>query len=103
MSLVKIFLILTLVFVFFCLLWLAFIRHVNPISPKEFLLKANEAQLSEKWSEEIEYNVEDDGKFHIVTNVVLITHRHYNVDLLGDNTRQPTEMIPVSLNVLKPV
>ena len=94
---------LTLVFVFFCLLWLAFIRNVNPISPKEFLLKANEAQLSEKWSEEIEYNVEDDGKFHIVTNVVLTTHRHYNVDLLGDNTRQPTEMIPVSLNVLKPV
>ena len=99
MSLVKIFLILTLVFVFFCLLWLAFIRHVNPaipkslpINPKEFLLKANEAQLSQKWSEEIELDVEDDGRFHIVTNVVLTTHRHYNVDLLYDDNRRPTEI-----------
>ena len=46
----------------------------------------------EKWSEEIEVDLEDDGKFYIVTDVVLMTHEHYNVDYLYNDTRQPTEI-----------
>ena len=97
MSFIKIFFILASTFAAFCLFWLMLIRNVSQpqslaINTKEFLLKANEAQLSVKWSEEFELDLEDSGKFHIVTNIILSTHRHYSINLLYDSNRPPTNI-----------
>lgn len=81
-------------FIGIVLVWLAFIRHVNnnppPLDP--FILKINDAQLSDKWNHDADLQIEDEGKFHMVTNIVLFTHKAYNVNLLYDNRRPPTEV-----------
>ena len=91
----QIFTVLTLSCVFSALSWLAFIRHVN--APKEsvhiqedFFQSVNKAKLSEKWSNDPELDIEDDGKFHLVTNVVLVTHKAYHSNLLYNREREPT-------------
>jgi len=97
MGFMKIFAILTFGFAFICLFWYALVRNVNPpqmlsLSDDHDILfqHANEAQLSDKWSNELELDIEDEGKFHIISNVILVTHKHYSSNLLYDNTRIPT-------------
>ena len=90
----SIFLILFLILLLFSLSWFALLCHVRP-APKsqeseKFLKNVNRAQLSEKWSNEPELDIEDEGKFHLVTNIILVTHRAYHTNLLYDNQRPPT-------------
>jgi len=90
----KIFLILTLCCVFFALSWLALIRNVGPppSAPiqEDFFQSVNQAQLSEKWSNDPELDIEDEGRFHVVTNIVLVTHKAYHSNLLLNGRRPPT-------------
>lgn len=89
----KIFLVLLFALVGIALTWLALIRHVQPMQslPLDDLIRnTNDAQLSEKWSNEPELDIEDEGKFHMVTNIILITHKAYHSNLLYKNQRPPT-------------
>ena len=49
----------------------------------------NQANISEKWSHKKLF-FDDEGKFHIITNIVLTTHRYYSKDLLYEGTKSPT-------------
>ena len=49
----------------------------------------NQANISEKWSHK-KLVFHDEGKFHIITNIVLTTHRYYSKDLLYEGTTSPT-------------
>ena len=93
-SVKRIFFVLLSVFVLSALIWLALIRNVitPPQQPfiTEVVIGANDAQLSEKWSHEEELNIRDEGKFHLVTNVILVTHKHYSANLQYDSSRVPT-------------
>ena len=63
------------------------------ITPRNFaILKIsdtrNEARISEKWShQKLIFN--DEGKFHIVTNIVLTTHLYYSRSLLHNGSTIP--------------
>lgn len=76
------------------LMWYAFVRQLNPVQTLQqdpFVIRLNDAQLSDKWNSNSDIDVEDDGKFHLVTNIILVTHRAYNLNLQYDNRRPPTE------------
>ncbi|XP_012555614.1 uncharacterized protein LOC105844041 isoform X1 [Hydra vulgaris] len=72
--------------------WLAFVRNVTThmqLMSEPIYISINEAQLSEKWSHEDELDVQDEGKFHVVTNLILVTHKHYSINLRYENNRIP--------------
>ena len=51
----------------------------------------NEARISERWShQKLIFN--DEGKFHIVTNIVLTTHLYYSSALLYKGSTIPTSV-----------
>ena len=51
----------------------------------------NEARISERWShQKLVFN--DEGKFHIVTNIVLTTHLYYSSALLYKGSTIPTSI-----------
>lgn len=95
LSFKSIFITLLLFFVFLALSWLSFIRNVHaPLvvtEEEDFFLGRNEAQLSEKWSDLEELDIQDEGKFHMVTNIILFTHKVYSSNLLYDGERTPTQ------------
>ena len=81
------------VFVLSELIWL--IPHVitppqQPCNVEE-VIGFNDAQLSEKWSHEEKLSIRDEGKFHLVTNVILVTHKHYSANLQYNSSRVPTK------------
>ena len=51
----------------------------------------NEAKISERWSHE-KLVFDDDGKFHLITNIVLTTHLYYSKDLLYEGSTPPTSV-----------
>ena len=81
--------------VFLVLTWLTLIRNTGPpplVHVQEgFFQSVKKAKLYEKWSNNPELDIEDDGKFHLVTNIVLVTHKAFYSNLLYKNIRAPTE------------
>jgi hypothetical protein len=59
----------------------------TPIASDQFVY---EAQLSKDWNNDTELDIEDEGKFHVVTNIVLYTRKADQVNLLFENKRPPT-------------
>ena len=49
----------------------------------------SQANISEKWSHK---KLVEKGKFYIITNIVLTTHRYYRKDLLYEGTTSPTSV-----------
>ena len=90
---IRIFFVLLSVFVLSALIWL--IPHVTtpPQQPcnVEEVIGVSDAQLSEKWSHEKKLSIRDEGKFHLVTNVILVTHEHYSANLQYNSSRVPTK------------
>ena len=89
--------ILTILFVCFgsiILTWYSLVRSVNPHCPEQhtsIVVGKNKAQLSEKFSNELELDIRDSGKFHVVTNFILFTHRAYSANLRYDENLVPTD------------
>lgn len=90
----QIFAVILLSGVFIVLSWLAFVRSTAPAPVvhvhEDFFQSVNKAKLSDKWSNDAELDIEDDEKFHLVTNIVLVTHKAYYSNLLYNKIRPAT-------------
>ena len=98
MTINKTYFILLVTLILFVSYWISWtIRSVTSpcvITPTHFAIPnisdtRNEARLSERWSHE-KIIFDDDGKFHIVTNIVLTTHLYYSRALLYKGSTIPT-------------
>ena len=74
----KIFFVIVFCFCGIALMWYAFVRQLNPVNRvavhDPFVVQLNDAQLSDKWNKNGDIDVQDDGKFHMVTNIILVSH-----------------------------
>ena len=100
MSVNKTYFILLVTLILFASYWI--LRRVQSVTPpcqitsRYFVISnisdtRNEARISERWShKKLIFN--DQGKFHIVTNIVLSTHLYYSKSLLYKGSLIPTSV-----------